>query len=327
MNRRHLAILDGEAIEAVTLTNRAGFRAEIMTLGATVRHLDLPLPEGYRPLVLHHADPLGYVANPPYLGVTAGRYANRIARGQFMLDGQRYEVDRNEQGCQHLHGGTTGVSRKNWSVLTVARNSVTLGLTSPHGDNGFPGTAHLRCRYSLDEPATLTVEYSAVCDAVTVMNLAHHSYFTLLPGSDIRDHRLEIAADFYTPVDAQLIPTGEIRRVAGTPFDFRSLRRIGQTPDHPYDINFVLRKPAKAFAPIARLVGPDGRIECLLATDAPGLQVYDGHGLPPSQGAYAGLALEPQFFPDSPNQPHFPSARLAPGETYGQRTEYRFSVS
>lgn len=325
MMRRSLAVLDDQTVEVVTLAQGA-LRAEILTLGATVWDLVLTLPEGPRPLVLKHADPLGYLSNPAYLGVTAGRYANRIAQGRFELDGQRYEVDCNEKGRQHLHGGTSGVSRKNWSVVAVSDNSVTLELLSPAGDNGFPGTARLQCRYTLDAPATLRVEYQAVSDAVTVMNLAHHSYFTLQPGSDSRDHRIEIAADFYTPVDADLIPTGEIRRVAETPFDFRTLRPIRQMPDHPYDINFVLRKPAGHFGPIARLIGPDERLSCAIWTDAPGLQVYDGHGLPTPHGAYAGLALEPQLFPDSPNQPHFPSARLAPGETYTQRTEYRFAT-
>lgn len=325
MKRKNLAVLDGKTVDVITLA-AGSLTADILTLGATVWDLVLALPDGGRSLVLKHADPLAYCVNPAYLGVTAGRYANRIAQGRFRLDGREYQVDCNEQGRQHLHGGTTGISRKNWSVAHVSEASVTLELLSPDGDNGFPGAARLSCCYRLEAPATLVVEYSAVCDAATVMNLAHHSYFTLLPGGDSRDHRLEVAADFYTPVGADLIPTGEIRTVAGTPFDFRVLRPLRQTPDHPYDINFVLRKPLGAFGPAARLIGPDGRVACALWTDAPGLQVYDGHGLTAPHGAYGGIALEPQFFPDSPNQPHFPSARLVPGSTYRQRTEYRFAV-
>ncbi len=321
MTRRIVATLNGQPVEAITLTGANGLRAEILTLGASLWDLSL----GGQPLVLKHADPHAYADNPAYLGATVGRYANRIAGGVFPLDGRAVAVNRNEHGRQHLHGGASGLSRQIWIVRAWDTASVRLDLTSPDGDSGFPGTAHLSCYYALLAPATLAVEYRATCDAPTVMNLAHHSYFTLQPGADARDHHLEIAADFYTPVDADLIPTGEIRRLAGGPFDFRTLRPIRHTPDHPYDVNFVLRKPLGQLAPIARLRGPDGRITCTLATDAPGLQLYDGHGLPAPQGAYAGLALEPQFFPDSPNQPHFPSARLNPGETYRQRTEYRFA--
>lgn len=325
MTRKSLAVLEGKMVEVITLA-AGSLTADILTLGATVWDLVLALPDGRRPLVLKHSDPLAYCVNPAYLGVTAGRYANRIAQGRFRLDEQEYRVDCNENGRQHLHGGTTGISRKNWSIIGASESSVTLELLSPDGDNGFPGTARLTCCYRLEAPATLVVEYSAVCDAVTIMNLAHHSYFTLTPGSDSRDHGLEVAADFFTPVDADLIPTGEIRTVTGTPFDFRAMRPLRQAPTHPYDVNFVLRKPVGEFGPAARLTGPDGRVTCTLWTDAPGLQVYDGHGLPAPHSPYGGIALEPQFFPDSPNQPHFPSARLAPGSTYRQRTEYRFSI-
>lgn len=321
MTRRMVAMLRGQPVEAISLTGTEGLRAEILTLGATVWDLSL----NGQPLVLKHADPDAYAENPTYLGVTAGRYANRIAGGRFPLDGQIVTLDRNEHGRQHLHGGTTGISRQIWDVRSWDAASVVLELVSPDGDNGFPGTARLTCRYTLTAPATLSVEYRATCDAPTVMNLAHHSYFTLQPGADARDHQLEIAADFYTPVGSDLIPTGEIRRLADGPFDFRVLRPIRQGAEHPYDVNFVLRKPLGTFAPVARLVAPNGRLDCILATDAPGLQLYDGHGLTAPHGAYAGLALEPQLFPDSPNQPHFPSARLNPGETYRQRTEYRFS--
>jgi aldose 1-epimerase len=326
MSRRIIGDIGGQPVEEVTLTGVAGMRATVLSFGATLSDLSVETPTGSQSVVLGHAELSGYADNPAYLGVTAGRYANRIAEGRFPLDGALVEVDRNEHGRQHLHGGTPGISHRNWRIVTQTDTAVTLELLSPAGESGYPGTAVLTCTYAVLPPGTLAVSYSATCDAVTVINLAHHSYFTLAPGSDSRDHQMQIAADFYTPVDADLIPTGEIRRVAETPFDFRTLRPLRQPPTTPYDINFVLRKPLGAFAPCVTLVGRDGKLRLTVATDAPGVQVYDGHGLGAPHGAYAGIALEPQFFPDSPNRPHFPSARLAPGEVYRQRTEYRFTV-
>jgi aldose 1-epimerase len=326
MSRQRVGEIGGQPVEAVTLTGASGMRAKILSFGATLADLSLETAQGPQSVVLGHAALSGYADNPAYLGVTAGRYANRIANGRFSLDGARIEVDRNERARQHLHGGAPGISHRHWQIIGQTDTMVSLQLTSPAGDNGYPGNAVITCIYAVLEPGTLAVTYSAICDAVTVMNLAHHSYFTLAPGSDIRDHSMQIEADFYTPVDADLIPTGEIRRVAGTPFDFRELRTLHQPPTTPYDINFVLRKPLGVFGPCVTLVGPDGKLRLTVATDAPGVQVYDGYGLGAPHGAYAGIALEPQFFPDSPNQPHFPSARLAPGAVYRQRTEYRFTV-
>ena len=235
---------DGTAISEIRLTTAAGASASIITLGATVRDLVVPLPNGEtRRVVLGYPTLDGYLADTSYLGATAGRYASRIGGGRFRMDGTLYQLTLNEGNQTHLHGGTQGFSHRPWQILSEDGDSVTLSLISPDGDQGYPGTVEAHCTYRMVEPATLRIVMTAITDAPTIVNLAHHSYFSLNPGQNIRSHLLRVNANYYTPVDTQLIPTGEIHAVAGTPYDFRHLRPISdQTgdPDFCYDLHFVL---------------------------------------------------------------------------------------
>lgn len=315
-------------MQEIRLAGPDGTVASILDWGATLRDLVVPGRDG-RPqrVVLGHDRIEDYRANPAYLGAIVGRHANRIGAGRFVLDGHSHQLTLNEGGRTHLHGGITGFSHQPWQVTACTGTSVTLTLTSPDGDQGYPGTVTATCTYALAVPATLRVELSATTDAPTPVNLAHHSYFTLQDGADARDHRLQLAAAQYTPVDADQIPTGQIAPVAGTPYDFRKARAIDLALDH----NFVL----SGDGPAAVVTAPDGRLALTVTTDAPGLQVYDGRGLnaaPPGIGGqahfpHAGLALEPQHFPDSPNQPGFPGVILRPGRTWRQRSEFRFTAA
>jgi aldose 1-epimerase len=313
---------DTEIAEA-TLSRPDGTTAVVIGFGAALRDLVVPAPEGPRRVVLGHADLAGYQANPAYLGVTAGRHANRIAGGRFRLDGKAYQLSLNENGRTHLHGGVRGFSHRPWRLVDANEISATFELVSPDGEEGYPGTLTARCTYALAAPATLRVTMTATTDAPTIVSLAHHSYFTLAPGQPVLDHRLAIHADRYTPVDADLIPTGEIADVAGTPYDFREPQRLADGPR--LDTNFVLAgSDGDALVPAATVTAAGLRLDC--RTTAPGLQVYDGGGLGAPFRAHAGLCLEPQHFPDGPNKPNFPSPVLRPGETYRQVTEYGFSA-
>ena len=224
-----------------------------------------------------------------------------------------------------------------WKLVDATDHSVTLEIASLDGDAGYPGNLTARCTYAIAGPGTLSIELTATTDAPTVANLGHHSYFTLQPGSDVRDHRMMVAADFYTPLDRFLIPTGEIRSVIDTVYDFRILRPIRAETPSGYDINFVLNQgwlPRAIELPVAaRLVSPSGDLAMELSTTEPGLQFYEGIRLSPSNDAYEnephlpyrGLCLEPQRFPDSINRPHFSPVVLRPGELYRQLTQFRFA--
>jgi aldose 1-epimerase len=318
-----------------------------MELGATLRDLVVPAHGGSQRVVL------GFDGLDPYAkgqahhaGAIAGRYANRIAHGAFELDGKNYQLERNEANTHALHGGSRGFGKRPWTIVEHAYTGVTLALVSTDGDGGYPGTLRLWCRYEVVEPSTLALELSATADEATIINLANHSYFNLDGSDDVRDHEFSIAADFYTPTDRELIPTGEIAAVAGTPYDFRSPRPIrlvppGASSPYGYDTNFVLRRSQVErvgrlpIAHAATLSSPKNGVRLDVFTSEPGLQVFDCHGMqfaaPGHDGRRygfgAGLALEAQHFPDSPNRAHFPSTVLRPGEIYRQRTEYRFSTS
>ncbi len=324
---------EGEAIEEVTLHGPDGTRARVLSWGATLRDLEIPLIDGrLRRVVLGFADAADYIANPPYLGATCGRVANRIRDGRFTLDGTTYDVGRNEAGRTHLHGGARGFSHRNWRIEEAGPDAVTLIRRSPDGEEGYPGTLDVRCRYQLDGPASLAITMTATTDAPTAVSLAHHSYFTLDPAGSARDLEVEIAARHYTPVDGELIPTGEIAPVAGTPFDFTMPQRL-DARGTLYDINYSLDgTPSEAPRFAARAASARSGLQLEVFTDAPGLQLYDGFHLKPTRhglgghrhGAHAGLCFEAQNFPDAVNQPGFPSPRLEPGETYRQHTIYRF---
>lgn len=327
---------DGSVVEAITITAE-GIEAKILTFGATLADLVVETPSGPRSVILGFDDLDGYRAHGGYFGAIAGRCANRIAGGRFALDGQEYQLDLNEAGRTHLHGGGDGFFRRNWTIVDTSESSVLLALTSPDGDQGYPGKVIATCRYSLTS-GRLSIALGARADAPTLVNLATHAYFNLDGSGSILDHRLKIAAEAYTPVDAQSIPTGDVLATDETIFDFRELRPIRNGPDGAhtaYDHNFVLAmQPAPEPWHAARLEGPLSGIRLDLWTTEPGLQFYDGAFLPvapPLRGGiepmrHGALCLEPQRFPDAIHHPHFPSAVLRPGEIYSQVTEYRFSM-
>ena len=342
---------DGIAVEAVTLKASGGTSARIISYGATLQSLLLPDKTGeLADVVLGYDDLASYVAKPRFFGATVGRYANRIAGARFTLDGKVYSLAANN-GPNALHGGKQGYDKVVWTIAEVKSGpvaSVTLTHVSRDGDEGYPGTLTVSVTYALDESQTLTTRYEAVTDKPTVVNLTNHSFFNLAGVAAARsalDHRLMVNADAYTPVDATLIPTGELRNVAGSPFDFRQSERVGArirdaadpqiAIGRGYDHNFVLRGGVTDTPKLAaQLEDPvSGRVLELYTTE-PGVQVYTGNFLDGTAAGKShilyrqgdGIALEPQKFPDSPNRAAFPSARLDPGRTYRQTSYYRFSV-
>lgn len=336
---------DGQTIEIFTLRDGA-IRARVMTYGARLVSLEVPDRNDKSADIV-----LGYDSLQPYLndqktffGGIIGRFANRIANAAFVLNGVQYHLSSNS-GHNSLHGGYRGFDKCIWSGRIIP-HGVELRLVSKNGDEGYPGTLRVRVRYTLNAH-TLRIDYFATADADTVINLTNHSYFNLAgEGSgNVLDHIVSIAADYYTPTNADQIPTGQIAPVAGTPFDFRAPSRIGSRINQDddqirygkgYDINFVLR-PSKASGVLhdaARVMEPkSGRI-MVVRTTQPGLQfnsgnLFDGsihgkHGH--SYGKYASFCLEPQHFPDSPHHPNFPSTELRAGQTFHEATEYRFLV-
>lgn len=324
-----------------TLTAADGTEATVSDWGATLTRLLVPNAEGRRAdVVLGFDDAAGYRDHGAYFGATVGRYGNRIRGGKFAIDGLPVAVTCNE-GANHLHGGTTGYDRRFWaSEADDSANAVTFRLVSPDLDEGFPGRLDVSVRYAV-APGTLSVTMTATTDRPTVCNLVHHSYFNLA-GHDagtVLDHDLTVRADFYTPSGDDLLPTGEVRAVAGTPFDFRSPKPIGRDQgDGPgavavYDHNWCLCDYDGRLREVAILEHRASGRRMALWSDQPGLQVYTGGYLGPSivgKGGhpcrrFAGVALETQRYPDSPNLTHFPSPVLRPGETYAHRMEFRFA--
>lgn len=343
---------DGQAIEAVTLTGANGVKARIITLGATLQAFEAPDRNGkIADVTLGYDDAKNYVEHPNYWGQTIGRYANRIAGGKFTLDGKSYQLTQNDK-ANSLHGGTVGFDKRVWRIVSVKNGpeaSVTLALTSPAGDQGYPGTLQVTTTYTLDDKGSLSIDFGATSDAPTIVNLTNHAIFNMAgegAAGGIYRHRLTIPASRYTPVNALLIPTGELKPVAGTVFDFTQGRiiedgiRDGRDPQivagRGYDHNFALDAGRTAEPKLAaRLEDPaSGRVLEVLS-DQPGVQVYTGNFLDGTligKGGHLyrmgdGIALEPQLFPDTPNQPAFGSARVAPGKPYHHRMIYRVSVA
>lgn len=334
--------IGNQTVQQIRLRGSDGTEAAILTYGAILGDLVVPVGTARRRVVLGYRSLEGYLKGGAYLGATVGRCINRIDRG-FTLNGRYYELPINEGDHVQLHGGPNGFSKRVWDLVGSTDTEATLELTSPDGDEGYPGKLTARCTYAIQSPGTLTIALTATTDKPTIANLGHHSYFTLQPGSDVRDHTMTIAADFYTPLDRYLIPTGEIAKVADTIYDFRTLRPIradhGSAQGAGYDINFVLNQgwlphaAAKELPVAARLVSPAGDLAMELSTTEPGLQFYEGIRIPPSDDAYQGephapyrgLCLEPQRFPDSINRPHFSPVVLRPNKTYRQITTFRFS--
>ncbi|MCF4098114.1 aldose epimerase family protein [Maritalea mediterranea] len=317
----------GEQVRLVRISN-GGSSASIMTWGASLQ--DFHRVECDYSLVLGSPDFDAYLGPMLYFGAIVGPVANRVANGQFLLDGHLVELDRNENGKTTLHGGSSGTGQRNWTLLACNATSCTLGVTHGDGVGGFPGNVDVRAHYALDETGRLTLDIDACTDKTTPLNFAHHSYWNLDGQADISRHHMQISASKYLPVDAELIPADVPARVQGTVFDYRLAKPIS-SPDHmALDHNFCID-------------GADGQVRHLCTVQArqfsldvhstePGLQVFDATGMDTTPfkghqghpyGPHAGLALEPQKWPDSPNREAFPSSLVQPGETYHQRTQFR----
>jgi aldose 1-epimerase len=329
--------IGGVDVQAVTLES-GGLRAKLLNFGARLAELWVPDAKGQlADVVLGQDDLEGWLAHGAYVGATCGRYANRIAGGRFSLNGRVVQVDQNE-GAQALHGGAAGFDLKVWQIASHSAAHVTFATTSPDGEMGFPGTVQAQVTYRITALG-LMIEMGATTDAPTVVNLVNHAYFNLAGqgAGDVMRQHLQVAAGHYLPVDARLIPTGEVRAVAGTAFDFRTLRPIGQMlpGQGGFDHNFCLSAPADAtgLRPCLQAHDPASGRQMRVATTEPGVQIYTGahfNGGPGKAGAryprFAGFAVETQRFPDTPNHPHFPSARLDPGQTYRHQMQFSFSV-
>ncbi len=331
---------EGTAVEIYTLANGKGITARLMTYGATLVSLKVPDRSGNAGDIVLGYDALdAYVENSPYFGSIVGRYGNRIAKGKFTLDGTTYTLAANN-GENHLHGGFKGYDKVVWKAEEVRRDGevgVRFSYLSPDGEEGYPGNLTVAVTYMLTDKNELKLEYEAATDKATPVNLTHHSYFNLAGGGDLLGHELMINADAYTPVDAGLIPTGEIRPVEGTPFDFTTPHSIGERigqVEGGYDHNFVLRGGGGKLELAARVVEPKTGRTMEIRTTEPGIQFYSGNfldGTIAGKGGavyqkYAGFCLETQHFPDSPNKPGFPSTILRPGEVYRSLTVHRFSA-
>lgn len=307
----------GERVERFELTS-GRLRAAVLGYGAVVQSLEV---SGVN--VVLGLDTLDdYLHRSRYFGAIVGRYGNRIAGGSFTLDGVTYTLPRNN-GPNSLHGGDRGFDSKAWTVEDTTDTAITLSLTSPDGDQGYPGTLRARVTYTLEatpEGDALRIDYAAETDAPTVLNLTNHSYFNLAGGGDVLGHLVRMEAGHYLPVDAGKIPTGELAPVKGTVFDFTEPHPIGARFDGAYDHCFVLDGGIS-------VVEPTGGLTMEVTTTEPGVQFYAGGMLDATAtpyGPHAGFCLETQHFPDSPNQPHFPTTVLRPGEEWTSSTTYRF---
>jgi len=338
---------DGAPIEMYTLSNANGMRAEIITYGGAVVSLTAPDKAGkYEDVVYGMENIAGYTGDPkpPFFGALIGRYGNRIGHGQFTLEGKTYNLLKND-GDNTLHGGPEGFDKRVWKgrPLNGKEQAVELTYTAKDGEEGFPGNLTARVVYTLTDKNELKIEYTATTDKPTVVNLTNHSYFNLACDGTILDHQVTINADRFTPVDKGLIPTGELRPVKGTPFDFTKPTRIGARINDKdeqleygrgYDHNWVLNRTGAGSIKAAEVYEPkSGRVMEVWTTE-PGLQFYTGNFLDgtihgkggkvyPHRGAFC---METQHYPDSPNHPSFPSTELKPGQTYRTTTIYRFSA-
>lgn len=339
---------DGKPVEIYTLTNNKGMEARIMTYGGTVVSLRVPDKTGkLDDVVLGYDAVADYQRSSFYFGSLIGRYGNRIAKGKFSIDGKEYTLATNN-GANHLHGGVKGFDKVVWTAhpsMKIDGPRLELTYLSRDGEEGYPGNLNVKVVYSLSEDNELKIEYAATTDKATVVNLTHHSYFNLAGAGNgnILGHELMINADRFTPTDRGSIPSGEFRSVKGTPFDFTRPTSIGSRIDQTdeqlkfgsgYDHNFVLNKKNRELSLAATVYyAGNGRVMEVFTTE-PGLQFYSGNFLDGSikgksgkdYPRRSGLCLEAQHFPDSPNEPMFPTTLLRPGQKYSQTTVYKFFV-
>ena len=336
---------DGQAVDVYTLTNANGLELKAIGYGGIITSLRVPDRNGRLDDIVLGFDRLDdYLRDHPFFGAIIGRYGNRIARGQFTLDGKTYKLATNN-GPNHLHGGTRGFDKVMWKVEPAGKNALTFSRVSADGEEGYPGNLRVQVTYTLTDKNELQVDYLATTDKPTPVNLTQHSYFNLAgqASGDILGHQLMLNADRYTPVDETLIPTGKLAPVAGTPFDFTRPTAIGARINDPdpqlkngqgYDHNWVLNRKDAGLQPASRVVEPRTGRTLDIATTEPGIQFYAGNfldgKLTGKGGAVynrrTGFCLETQHFPDSPNQPSFPSTILKPGQEYRSRTVFTFGV-
>lgn len=347
INRESFGITaDGKAVDLYTLRNAKGVEARITNYGGIVVSLKVPDKQGTLGDVVLGYDTLAeYIKESPYFGCLVGRYGNRIAKGKFTLDGKEYQLAVNN-GPNHLHGGIKGFDKVVWEARPIQNQpepSLELNYLSQDGEEGYPGNLKVQAVYTLTNDNGLRLDYTATTDKDTVLNLTQHSYFNLAGKGDVLGHEVMINAERFTPVDGDLIPTGELKPVQGTPFDFNQPTAIGARINQDdeqlkfgngYDHNWVINKPAGELGLMARVHEPtSGRVLEVLCTE-PGLQFYTGNfldGKLKGKGGWVyqfrnGFCMEPQHYPDSPNQSSFPSVVLKPGQTYKNTIIYRFSV-
>ncbi|MCR5041604.1 MAG: galactose mutarotase [Clostridia bacterium] len=335
------AMPDGTEVFEYTIENDAGMSVGILTLGATIHKVVVPDKNG-TPVdaVLGFDTVEDYLGKSNYQGATVGRFANRIGAGRFTLDGTDHVLDRNEKGKTSLHSSGE-MSFKVWDSLIADSDSVEFSTSVPDGNHGFPGNVKATVRMTLDNSGTLRIEYAAETDRPAPLNLTNHTYFNLAGGGDILSHELKLNCSAFTPVDELSIPTGEIRAVAGTPFDFTAGKPIGadiEADDEQlaftggFDHNFVIDGADGSLRPCATASCAESGISLTVATTLPAVQFYAGNFLAGAEGKggrpmnkRSGFCLETQFYPDSPNKPDFPSCIFGPDRPYESVTEFRFS--
>jgi len=327
-------------IKSYVIRSDTGFEVRILNFGCIITDIRVPDKEGiFENVALRLGADEAYTSEHPYIGATIGRYSNRIANGSYSHGEKKIQLSVNEFPNQ-LHGGFEGFDKKLWKCLHYHDKYVEFGYTSDDGEEGYPGKLRVIAGFSISGDKELTIRYQAVTDKTTPVSITNHSYFNLTgdPSKTIAGHRLQILADHYTPSDSSGIPDGQIADVTGTIFDFQSMKALALSEDdseNGFDLNYVLRKEKsnKNLRRAACLHDPETGRTLDVHTEKPGMQFYTGGGLDGSivddKGRllkkFSGLCLETQFFPDAPNNPHFPSPFLSPGETYDYRTIFRFS--
>jgi aldose 1-epimerase len=334
--------LNGKKVKLYTLRNKNGMAVEISNYGATLVSIHVPDKDGIDGNVLLGYDDInGYYNGKSYFGCVVGRFANRIAKATFKLDGKEYHVPQND-GLNSLHGGINSIDKQVWDAR-IMNDAIRFTTVIKDGDNGYPGNVKLTVVYSLRADNSLVIDYAATTDQPTVLNISNHAYFNLTcdPSNTILDHEIKINADAFTPVDSTLIPTGELKKVAATPFDFTQFKKIGKEINQQdqqliygkgYDHNFVLNTN-DGKSPVVEVIENKSGRKMEVFTTQPGVQFYTGNflngtekGRGVSYQLRTGFCLETQQFPDAPNQPNFPSAVLKPGETWKSHTTYKFST-